>query len=111
MLGALTHGSPPAWHPADPEVLEACAKAAAACEEAGVALPQVALRFCLDHPYVSTTLVGMHSRQQLDSNLAALDFEIDPTLLRKVRSVLEPVRDRIWASGRPENYDRAVRKT
>jgi len=108
-LGALTHHPPPSWHPADPRVLDACAKAASACEAAGVELPRLALRFCLDHPYVSTTLVGMHSREQLTMNLAALDFEIDPALLRKLRSLLEPVKDRIWATGRPENQDRAAR--
>ena len=109
LLGALTHGQPPEWHPADPEVLEACAKAAAVCREANVELPRMALRFCLDHPYVSTTLVGMHSRRQLEMNLAALEFEADPTLLRKVRSLLEPLKNRIWATGKPENHDRAVR--
>lgn len=109
LLGALTHAQPPEWHPAEAEVLEACAKAAAVCAEAGVELPRMALRFCLDHPYVSTTLVGMHSRRQLMMNLAALDFKIDPTLLRKVRSLLEPVKDCIWATGKPENQDQAAR--
>lgn len=105
LLGALTHQPPPSWHPADAAVLEACAKAATACEVAGVELPRLALRFCLDHPYVSTTLVGMHSRKQLEMNLAALDYEIDPALLRKLRSLLEPVKNRIWATGRLENHD------
>ncbi len=109
LLGALTHHPPPSWHPADPRVLEACAKAAAACEAAGVELPRLALRFCLDHPYVSTTLVGMHSRAQLKMNLAALDFEIDPALVRKLRSLLDPVKDRIWATGRSENHDQQAR--
>ena len=109
LLGALTHGAPPPWHPAPAEVLEACAKAAAACAEAGAALPALALRFCLDHPYVSTTLVGMSSRRQLEMNLAALDEETDPALLMKIRTLLEPVRNRVWATGRPENHDAAVK--
>ncbi|MBI1355262.1 MAG: hypothetical protein GC160_13015 [Acidobacteria bacterium] len=109
LLGALTHGAPPPWHPAAPELLEACAKVDAACRDAGVALPALALRFCLDHPYVSTTLVGMSNREQLAMNLAALDFEIDAALLRKIRSLLEPVSGRIWASGLPENHDQAAK--
>lgn len=109
LLGALTHFLPPAWHAAPAELLDACAKAATVCAEAQIELPRMALRFCLDHPYVSTTLVGMKNPEQLAMNLAALDVEIDPTLLRKVRSLLEPVRDCVWASGKPENYDSKLR--
>ncbi len=109
LQGALTHNPPPAWHRGGPDLLAACARAAAVCADEGVELSRMALRFCLDHPYVATTLVGMQSRAQLETNLAALDFEPDPGLLRKVRSLLAPFHDRIWASGRPENHDRAAR--
>ena len=93
------------WDPSE----EACAKAAEACKAEGVDIARLALRFCLDHPYVSSTLVGMSTTSQLESNLAALDFEPPPALLRKVRSILEPYSGAAWPSGLPENQDAQVR--
>ncbi len=105
LLGALTQAGPPEWHPGAPELLEACAKAAVACEESGADIAQVALKFCLDYEPAATTLVGMSARDQLRINLAAVNFEIDPGLLRKLGTILEPVSLMAWASGRPENHD------
>ena len=105
LLGALTQAGPPAWHPANKEALAACAKAAAACQAEGVDIAQLALRFCLDHPYVASTLVGMSTRAQLAANLRALEAKPAPALLRKVRSILEPFAGAAWASGLPENQD------
>jgi L-galactose dehydrogenase len=105
LLGALTQAGPPDWHPASKQALAACAKAAEACRAEGVDIAQLALRFCLDHPYVSSTLVGMSTRAQLESNLRALELEVPPPLLRKVRSILEPFSGASWATGLPENQD------
>ena len=108
LLGALTQAGPPAWHPAAKDALAACAKAAEACKSEGVDIAQLAMRFCVDHSYVATTLVGMSTRAQLASNLKALELTIPPALLRKVRSVLEPFGGSAWASGLPENYDAEI---
>lgn len=109
LLGALTLAGPPDWHPAPQEALTACAKAVEACKAEGVDIAQLALRFCLAHPYVSTTLVGMSNRAQLESNLAAFELAAPPALLRKVRSILEPYSGGAWESGLVENQDAAVR--
>jgi len=105
LLGALTQAGPPEWHPGAPEMLEACAKAAMACAESGADIAQVALKFCLDYQPAATTLVGMSARDQLRTNLAAADFEIDPALLRKLGTILEPVAAMAWKSGCAENQD------
>jgi L-galactose dehydrogenase len=63
----------------------------------------VALRFCLDHPYVSSTLIGMASPELVRANLRALDFRIDPELLAEIEAVIAPVHNRIWESGQAEN--------
>ena len=39
--------------------------------EPGVALAQVALRFCLSHPAVSTVIPGVRTAEQVVCNLAA----------------------------------------
>ena len=48
----------------------------------GMALPEMALRFILSHPAVSTTIVGMRKRQHVQENLALSDKgPLDPSLL------------------------------
>jgi L-galactose dehydrogenase len=108
LLGALTPAGPPAWHPAPKDALAACAKAAEACRAEGVDIARLALRFCLDHPYVSTTLVGMSTRAQLEANLETLDFDAPPALVRKARSILAPFAGAAWGTGLEENQDSAV---
>ncbi len=39
----------------------------------GVALPDIALRFCLSHPAVSSVIPGMRSRRHVESNVALSD--------------------------------------
>ncbi len=105
LLGALTQGTPPDWHPASPELLQAAAKAAQACREDGVDIARVALRFALDYEPAATTLVGMSTTAQLEANLAALDGAVDPALVMKVRSLLAPFGEQIWPTGCKENWD------
>lgn len=105
LLGALTGSDPPNWHPGSDALLEACKKAAEACREVGADPARTALRFCLDHPYAASTLVGVQTREQLQANLAAVDTPNDPALLRKLRAILEPVSNLAWGSGRRENWD------
>jgi L-galactose dehydrogenase len=107
LLGALTQAGPPSWHPASKDALTACAKAAEASRAEGVDIARLALRFCLDHPYIASTLVGISSCSQLEANLQALDFEPAPALLRMVGSILEPF-GAVWATGLAENHDASV---
>jgi aryl-alcohol dehydrogenase-like predicted oxidoreductase len=49
---------------------------------ASMALPEMALRFILSHPAVSTAIVGMRKRQHVQENLALSDKGLlDPSLL------------------------------
>ena len=103
-MGMLTQAGPPAWHPAPPAVHEAARKAAELCRKRGVDIAQVAIRFCLDHPYVSSTLVGIGSEAQLKANLKLLQMQTDPVLVEEIRSLLGATFDSVWPSGRPENH-------
>jgi L-galactose dehydrogenase len=44
-MGLLTQRGPPTWHPAPPEVQEACAKAAAYAGSQGVDISKLALQY------------------------------------------------------------------
>jgi L-galactose dehydrogenase len=104
-MGILTERGGPDWHPAPPEVRAAAKRAAEVCCRWGADLPQVALRFCFDHPYVSTTLVGMTTRREVETNLKLLHVKSDPELLKEIRAAIGSSFNTVWASGRPENND------
>lgn len=106
-LRILTPSGAPDWHPAAPEVKDMGRKVVELCERRGKPAPKVALRFCLDHPYVSTTLVGLATVDQVRQNLEILNESTDADLLAEIDELVRPVRNRIWPSGRPENHDYA----
>lgn len=106
-MGVLTKQGAPAWHPAPAEVREAAKKVDELCRSYGVDVTAVALRFCLDHPFVSTTLVGMATRQHVEANLNLLGIATDRKLVDEVRVLLGPSFNRIWPSGLPRNGDGA----
>jgi L-galactose dehydrogenase len=102
-MGLLTEHGPPDWHPAPREVREAGRKAAEFCREHGENLSEVALRFCLDNPYVASTLIGIASSQEVETSLKLLDKSTDSAFLGQVEAVLATVFNYDWPSGRPEN--------
>ena len=104
-MRVLTAEGPPDWHPAPPTVKEAGRKVVALCREAGVDPADVALRFCLDHPYACSTLVGMSKQSHVRNNLRPLSMKIDPALLRQIEQVVAPVKNVTWTQGRLENND------
>ncbi|MGD0543086.1 MAG: aldo/keto reductase [Candidatus Acidiferrales bacterium] len=60
----------------------------------GMTLPQMALRFILSNPTVSTTIVGMRKPEHVKQNMALSDAgPLDAALLQKLRSHRW---DRIW---------------
>jgi aryl-alcohol dehydrogenase-like predicted oxidoreductase len=61
----------------------------------GMTLPQMALRFILSHPAVSTTIVGMRKPEHVRDNIALSDQgRLDPALLARLK---------------PHRWDRQVR--
>ncbi len=104
-MGILTEPGPQPWHPAPPKVREAGKKAAEFCRSQGVDIADVAMRFCLDHPYVSSTLVGLGSTRQVEASLKPLKTTTDHELLRQLQTIVAPAFNYAWPSGRPENQD------
>ncbi|HVO99235.1 MAG TPA: aldo/keto reductase [Bryobacteraceae bacterium] len=106
-MGMLTDSGPPAWHPAPAEVKEAARHVVDACRARGALASDLALQFCLQHPYAATTLAGMATVEQVRQNVRAASHRPDPDLLEEARRIAAPVFNRTWASGRPENQDYA----
>jgi L-galactose dehydrogenase len=104
-MGLLTGAGAPEWHPAPEMVKRAGGEVVRMCIEQGVDPAVVALAFCLAHPYVSSTLVGMSSCGEVEPNLLALEMEPNADLLAKIEQLVEPVKNMLWRSGRVENND------
>ncbi len=104
-MGLLAGTGIPDWHPSTPRLRQAASAFKTLCFARGVDPTQIALRFCLDHPYVATTLVGMFSVEQVLSNVRALEVDIDPQLLEGIHHLFQPVKNVVWPSGMPENAD------
>jgi L-galactose dehydrogenase len=104
-MGVLTERGASDWHPAPRKLREAGQEAVKLCRSRGISLPDVALRFALDHNYVSSTLIGMSTRQHVQQSLNILAIKSDPGFLEEIRKLFAPVFNYVWASGRPENHD------
>jgi L-galactose dehydrogenase len=101
----LTAAGAPEWHPASKMAKQAGAAIVRLCEEHGVDPAVVALQFCLAHPYVSSTLVGISDVREVERNLLALEMEPDAKLLAEIEQIVEPVKNMAWRTGRAENND------
>jgi L-galactose dehydrogenase len=104
-MGILTERGASDWHPAPRQLREAGKEAAKLCRSRGINLPEVALRFAFDHNYVSSTLVGMSTQQDVRESLNVLASESDPGILEEIHELFTSVFNYIWPSGRPENHD------
>jgi L-galactose dehydrogenase len=102
-MGLLTENGPPDWHPAPSEVREAGRKAAEFCRAHGMDISEVALRFCLEHPYVASTLIGIASTREVETSLKLLGSPTDREFVAQIEAVLAPVFNYDWPSGRAEN--------
>ena len=109
-MGLLAGAPTPDWHPAPPQVREAATEVMLLCRRQGLDPAPIALRFCLDHPDVASTFVGMASVEQVDTNLEALNVEPPPELMASICKIVAPVFNTVWPSGRIENWDETFRR-
>ncbi|HEY3837037.1 MAG TPA: aldo/keto reductase [Bryobacteraceae bacterium] len=104
-MGVLTERGAPVWHPAPKPVLEAGARIVKACAARGLKVGDVALRYCLDHPYAATTLVGMSTVEHVKRNVAAVGCRAPSELMAEISEIAQPAMNRWWPSGLKENWD------
>ena len=61
-------------------------------DEAGLALPTLAVAWVLAHPAITAPIVGASRPEQLDATLAAVDTQLDADLLDRLNEVTAPYR-------------------
>lgn len=102
-MGLLTEKGPPAWHPAPPEIREACAKAVGSVLRRGGNPSKIAMQFALANSRIHTTLIGTANPENLQKNVKWMDEAFDLDLHHEMVRVLKPIKNKTWLSGRPEN--------
>lgn len=103
MQRILSDAPLPEWHNAPKEMLSIQPVLLQVCKKYGVRLSDVAMRYAMDHPHISTTIVGMNSMSNIQQNIASLDFKIPPELLDELTAAIAPVKNLMWYEGQPEN--------
>ncbi|MGZ4322797.1 MAG: aldo/keto reductase [Solirubrobacteraceae bacterium] len=76
--------------PENQRKLEAVEQLAILAEEAGVSLIELAIAFVVNHPAVTSAIIGPRTMEQLESQLSAADVAIDPPMLDRVDEIVRP---------------------
>jgi aryl-alcohol dehydrogenase-like predicted oxidoreductase len=76
--------------PANQAKFDAADKLAQLAEEAGMTLIQMALAFVINHPGVTSAIIGPRTMEHLESQLAALDVTLTPDVLDKIDEIVPP---------------------
>ncbi|KAK3784892.1 hypothetical protein RRG08_056847 [Elysia crispata] len=107
-MGLLSTRGPPEWHPATQHIKDACAQAAAHCQERGVDISRLGLRFTLEEEEIPTTLVSTASRANLLKNLQSVYTPLDDNeklVLKEVMAkYMEPLKNAHWEGVEVADY-------
>jgi len=98
-MGLLTNRGVPSWHPATPDIIEACKKASEYCSDRGEDIAKLAIQFAVRNSRIPTTLVSTASTENIVKNINWVNEPIDQELLEKVLEILAPIHNKTWPSG------------
>lgn len=103
-MGLLGDDGPPDWHPAPAELRESCRRVRQYCQERGVSIAELAIQRATLDPRIATTLSTMHTQDELDRNIRAVEARVDPALFEEVRRLFGSAYDATWfEAGRHES--------
>ena len=76
--------------PENQRKLHAVERLAAVADDAGVPLIELAIGFVVNHPAVTSAIIGPRTMEQLDSQLPATDVTLDPAILDRIDEIVRP---------------------
>jgi aryl-alcohol dehydrogenase-like predicted oxidoreductase len=76
--------------PENQRKLEAVDQLAEVADEAGVSLIELAIAFVVNHPVVTSAIIGPRTMEQLDSQMPAADVTLDPATLDRIDKIVQP---------------------
>ena len=76
--------------PANQRKLDAVEDLAQLAEHTGITLIELAIGFVLNHPAITSALIGPRTMDQLDGQLAAADVVLDDAVLDRIDEIVSP---------------------
>ena len=76
--------------PANQRKLEIVTTLTALADEAGVSLIEMALGFVLEHPAISSAIIGPRTMEQLESQLSAPSIQLEADVLDRIDEIVPP---------------------
>ena len=76
--------------PANQRKLDAVNQLNAVAGEAGISLIELAVAFVLEHPTISSAIIGPRTMEQLDSQLSIPDIQLDDAVLDRIDEIVPP---------------------
>lgn len=76
--------------PANRERLDAAVAFGELADKAGMKLPHLATAWCLEHPMVTSVIIGPRTMEQLDDLLTCVDLKLDADLLDAIDDIVAP---------------------
>lgn len=95
-MGLLTERGVPEWHPAGPEIIQACHRAAQFCHEHGIKIEKLAIQFSTRFKDIPTTLVSTANPARIIQNIKWAEEPIDEEIVQHVLNILKPVQRKTW---------------
>ena len=88
-MGLLSQRGAPDWHPASKALKNACAKAAAYCQEKGYPIDKLAIQFSTSlNPRIATTLFSSANPQNVLKNISYVNEPMDEQLVKEVQAII-----------------------
>src|SRR4051794_22063234 len=76
--------------PANQRKLDAVEELAVLTEQAGITLIQLAIAFVLNHPAITSAIIGPRTIEQFEGQLAAADVVLDDAVLDRIDEIVPP---------------------
>ena len=88
-MGLLSQRGTPDWHPAPSKLKEACAKAAAYCQQKGYPIEKLAIQFSTSlNPRIATTLFSSANPDNVLRNIGYVNEPMDEALVLEVQEII-----------------------
>jgi aryl-alcohol dehydrogenase-like predicted oxidoreductase len=76
--------------PENQRKLDAVQQLAAVADDAGLTMIELAIAFVVNHPAVTSAIIGPRTMEQLDSQLPAADVTLDAETLDRIDQIIRP---------------------
>lgn len=97
-MGLLSQRGVPDWHPAPKALVEACARAAAYCNEVGYPIEKLAVQYSVENPRIAGNLFSSANPANVRRNIEWAAEKADPELVAKVQEIIGDQKRVTWCN-------------